>query len=371
MKIKELINRFEKFAPKVIAEKNDPVGLQIGSLDREFTKVMTTLDVRPEVVQEAIDNNVDFIFAHHPVMFRPAQNLDLTVPQNQMYADLIKHDITVYAAHTNLDSADNGLNDWLAEQLGLSNLVGLVPGYQEPVYRLTVQVQHVYADAVRLSLVASGAQIDIDDSKSYTYASDGTVYFDAKPGEDMLVDESIDPVEVEDTRLEFEVLASNLEAVLQALHDVHPLANPLYNLIKLSHKSHQYFMGRVGELKQPMTVLELANYCKESFGVSGLRMITNHPDKLVQKVAVLGGDGGKFYHQAMALGADVYITGDAYYHTGHDILADDFTVIDPGHHIEQVCKQRLADLFTKWAQENDWQFSVYQSQLNTDPFTFI
>ena len=88
---------------------------------------MTALDVRPEVVQEAIEKHVDFIFAHHPMIFRPAKNLDLSVPQNRMYADLIKHDIVVYAAHTNLDAAAGGMNDWLASALQLEQVKPLIP----------------------------------------------------------------------------------------------------------------------------------------------------------------------------------------------------------------------------------------------------
>ena len=97
----QLIARFEKFANPQLAEKWDHVGLQIGNPDLPITRLMTTLDVRPEVVDEAIEQNVDFIFAHHPIMFHPAKNLDTRDPQNAMYAKLLANNITVYAAHTN------------------------------------------------------------------------------------------------------------------------------------------------------------------------------------------------------------------------------------------------------------------------------
>ena len=109
-----LIQRFEQFASPQLAEKWDHVGLQVGNPDRPIKKLMTTLDTRPETVQEAIDQGVDFIFAHHPVMFHPAKDLDTRNPQNAMYAQLLAHHITVYAAHTNLDTANGGMNDWLA-----------------------------------------------------------------------------------------------------------------------------------------------------------------------------------------------------------------------------------------------------------------
>lgn len=127
MRAREFVERFEQFAPKSWAEPWDVPGLQLGDLNAPVHKILVTLDVRPETVQEAIDVGADFIFAHHPAMFHPAKTLDLSVQQNQMYATILAHHITVYAAHTNLDSAPGGMNDWLATALDLQNCEGLVP----------------------------------------------------------------------------------------------------------------------------------------------------------------------------------------------------------------------------------------------------
>src|SRR5690625_2005246 len=108
------IQRFETFAPPYLAMGNDPIGLAVGTAKQPVQRMLVTLDVRPETVEEAIEKKVDFIFAHHPPIFRPAKNLMTDDPQIQMYADLLKHDITVYSAHTNLDVAEGGMNDWLA-----------------------------------------------------------------------------------------------------------------------------------------------------------------------------------------------------------------------------------------------------------------
>ncbi len=349
----------------------DPIGLQIGSLNSDFHKVLTTLDVRPEVVDEAIKTGADFIFAHHPVMFHPAKNLDLSVPQNEMYANIIRHGITVYAAHTNLDFADNGMNDWLAQSLKLKDISGLVPGYKEPVFRLTVQVPNVYAAAVRMSLVDAGAQVDRREFTGYTYQIDGTVYFIPQPGADPTIGQAGEPNEVEDARLEFEVPQRNMEQVLSTLQDVHPLNKPLYNVIKLEDKFHQFTMGRIGSLENSMTLKEFGELCKKAFNVKGLRIVSHNLNQKVQKVAILGGDGGKFFPLAKKLGADVYVTGDVYYHTGHDMLAAGLPVVDPGHNIEKICIPKLAEMFTNWSQDNNWGIEVIQSQINTDPFTFI
>lgn len=129
----EIINHFEKFCPPELAESWDHVGLQIGDPDKPVKRLMTTLDVRPEVVDEAIERQADFIFAHHPVMFHPAKDLDIRNPQNAMYAKILNSGITVYAAHTNLDSVNGGMNDWLADQLQLQNAVPLVDQDIDPV----------------------------------------------------------------------------------------------------------------------------------------------------------------------------------------------------------------------------------------------
>ncbi|GAY73069.1 Nif3-like dinuclear metal center hexameric protein [Lentilactobacillus kosonis] len=370
MKVRQIIERFEQFAPKYLAMEKDPVGLQLGSLDADVSKLMVTLDVRPEVVEEAISNGVDFIFSHHPMMFRPAKNLDLSDPQNQMYAQLLQHNITVYSAHTNLDFADNGMNDWLADQLGLKKLVGMVPGYIDPVYRLTVQVPKVYAAAVRMSLVDAGAEVNNKEYRGYTYEIDGTVFYVPKSLSDPEIGTVGEPTEQGDARLEFELFKSKIDVVLKALNDVHPLQQPLYSLLKLEDKGHRYTMGRVGELESPISLAEFTQLVKDKYGVSGLRVIANDEQRQIQKVAILGGDGGKFYPLAKRLGADVYVTGDVYYHTGHDMLAADMPVVDPGHHIESICKPKLAGMFKLWKAQLGWDIQISESQLNTDPFTF-
>ena len=266
MQAQTLIEQFEKFAPLRYREAGDPTGFQIGSRQAEIHKVLVTLDVRPEVVDEAIAEHADFIFAHHPVMFRPAKNLDFDAdPQLAMYGKIIANHITVYAAHTNLDNAPGGMNDWLAEQLQLEHVQSWLPNPDAP----------------------------------------------------------------------------------------------------------EVSMGRVGELAEPMSMQTFAEYCKTQFKIGGLRLISHEPTKQVSKVAILGGDGGKFFREAQATGADVYVTGDVYYHTGHDMLASGLSVVDPGHHIEAVCIPKLASMFRQWSTQYQWHLDVLESKPNTDPFTFV
>lgn len=337
----ELIQRFEQFAPLTLKWDRDPSGLQIGDPNQEIHKVLVTLDVRPEVVNEAIEIGADMIFAHHPVMFRPANNLDYQDPQKAMYAKIAAHHIVVYAAHTNLDSTDGGMNDWLAAALKLQNVTGLVAGYHADAVKLTAIVPTDQVEAVQEYLTKqAGAKLD-----RYAFNS----------GEQFTVD----------------ILQDAVADAVTGVNQFVPANQWDYQLQPLVSGGHQYYMGRIGELAEPMTVQAFAEQCKTAFNVDGLRLVSQAPDALIKRVAVLGGDGGKFYSTALKKGAQVYVTGDVYYHTAHDMLAAGLSVVDPGHHIESICKPHLTALCKQWQVENDWSLEVVASKLNTDPFTFI
>lgn len=100
---------FESFSPKAYAVEGDKIGLQIGSLNKKVKNVMITLDVVESVIDEAIDQNVDLIIAHHPPIFRPIKTLSTETTYGKMLEKCIKHNIAIYAAHTNLDVAIGGL----------------------------------------------------------------------------------------------------------------------------------------------------------------------------------------------------------------------------------------------------------------------
>ena len=91
----------------------------LDSLIAPVEKVLVTLDVNEEVIDEAIEKGANLIIAHHPPIFRPLKNIATDTPQGRMIEKCIKHDISVYAAHTNLDVAPGGVNDMLADRLGL------------------------------------------------------------------------------------------------------------------------------------------------------------------------------------------------------------------------------------------------------------
>jgi dinuclear metal center YbgI/SA1388 family protein len=118
----------EQFAPTRLAEEWDNVGLLVGDRQREVRRLMTCLTITPDTAAEAIDERAELIVAHHPLPFRPLKRLTADRPTGRMLLDLIAARVAVYSPHTAFDSASQGINQRLAEGLGLGRIEPLVPG---------------------------------------------------------------------------------------------------------------------------------------------------------------------------------------------------------------------------------------------------
>ena len=119
IKVQHVAEVMNRIAPRQLAEDWDNPGLLVGSFDAEVEKVFVSLDVTDEVINAAAEFGADLIVAHHPLIFRAVKNFRTDLPLGKKLQTLIKNDISVFAAHTNLDSVQGGVNDVLAEKLGL------------------------------------------------------------------------------------------------------------------------------------------------------------------------------------------------------------------------------------------------------------
>ena len=147
----------ERLAPKHYAVEGDRIGLQVGTLQKEIRKVLVALDVTDAVVDEAIEAGADLIIAHHAVIYRPLAKIDTATPAGRMYEKLIKNDIAVYIAHTNLDVADGGINDWMADMLGLIGRDCLEEVHTDKLSKLVVFVPEDHHERVLEALWQAGA----------------------------------------------------------------------------------------------------------------------------------------------------------------------------------------------------------------------
>ncbi|GLB58228.1 Nif3-like dinuclear metal center hexameric protein [Cytobacillus sp. NCCP-133] len=364
----EIIQLFEQFSPKGYAMEGDKIGLQIGNLNTPVTNVMIALDVLEEVVDEAIEKNVQLIIAHHPLIYRPLQKISTDTPSGRIIEKLIKHDIAVYAAHTNLDVAKGGVNDMLADALQLTNREVLVPTYETILKKLAVFVPEENAESLKQALGNAGAG-SIGNYSHCTFASTGTGQF--KPNEEAIPHigqqgklESVNEVRIET------IFPEHLEKrVLSAMFKNHPYEEVAYDIYKLDNKGEVLGLGKIGEIPE-MTLEEFAKHVKTTLAVDGVRVVGNLASK-VKKVAVLGGDGNKYFMSAKMKGADVYVTGDMYYHVAQDAMLLGLNIVDPGHNVEKVMKRGVAKKMEMLCAEKGVDVFVFPSEIHTDPFKFL
>jgi len=129
--VSDIIAAMERIAPPQLAEEWDNCGLQAGSGHWPVDKVWVSLDPHPAVVQAAADEKVDMLVTHHPLIFHPLQRIDVESPVGRILHTVLTAQIAVYAAHTSLDCAPEGLNAILARRIGLTDLVPLVAASSE------------------------------------------------------------------------------------------------------------------------------------------------------------------------------------------------------------------------------------------------
>lgn len=123
MKVKDIANLIEKKFPTSLAFDRDNVGLIVGDFDADISKILLTCDVDEDVVKEAIEIGANLIISHHPLMFFKTQKLTESDYEQRVIRHMIQNGISHYAAHTNLDAANGGLNDYMASLLGMKNTV--------------------------------------------------------------------------------------------------------------------------------------------------------------------------------------------------------------------------------------------------------
>jgi len=127
MKIKEIISFLEKIAPLTYQEEYDNCGLIVGDKDAVLNEALITLDCTEAVIEEAIETGCNLIISHHPIIFSGLKKLNGSNYIERTVIKAIKHNIAIYAIHTNLDNVHNGVSAKIADKLGLENCKILAP----------------------------------------------------------------------------------------------------------------------------------------------------------------------------------------------------------------------------------------------------
>ncbi|MCA1031776.1 Nif3-like dinuclear metal center hexameric protein [Bacillus timonensis] len=365
----EVIQLFEQYSPKGLALEGDKIGLQIGTLNKPVKNVLIVLDVLEETLDEAIEKNIDLIIAHHPPLFRSLKSVITDQFHGRLIEKCMKNDIAIYAAHTNLDVAMGGVNDLLANALQLKEVTVLSHTYEESLKKLIVYVPSSHATIVRQALGDAGAG-NIGNYSHCSFESKGTGTFLPLQSADPFIGVKGSLERVEEVKIETIFESKLQKKVISAMLKAHPYEEVAYDIFPLENKGESLGLGRIGILENEMTLKEFAEHVKKSLDVEFVRVVGDFNDS-VRKVAVLGGDGNKYISQAKFKGADVFVSGDMYYHVAHDAMAMGLNIVDPGHHIEKVMKKGVAEVLSTMCDEKNFAINISYSERSTDPFKFL
>jgi len=364
-----IIQWMEQLAPKHLAMPDDKIGLQLGTLRKDVSTVLVALDVTDAVVEEAIRKQAELIVAHHAIIFRPLAHLQTDTPAGKLYEKLIKHDIAVYIAHTNLDVADGGINDMMAEALGLDVTGHLEDVHTDKLKKLVVFVPASHEAQVRDALFAAGAGW-IGNYSHCSFNVPGTGTFLPREGTDPFIGKPGKLEFAQEVRIETIVPASAERQVIQAMLKAHPYEEVAYDLYPMDLKGRTLGLGRVGKLPAPERLDVFTERVKKALDVPVVRVVGD-PAREIRKVAVLGGSGSRYVRHAIFAGADVIVTGDIDYHTAHDALAAGIAIVDPGHNAEKIMKKRVAEWLQAKCDEHKVSTKAVASETDTETFRFV
>jgi dinuclear metal center YbgI/SA1388 family protein len=347
--------------PPGLAEPWDNVGLQVGDRSWEADRVMVALDPTLEVIGEAIGAGCGLLVTHHPLLFRPLERLDLGEPMGRAIGEAIGARLAVFACHTNADAARPGVTDALAEALDLRVTGVLRPSRPEERVKLVTFVPPEATSKVLDAVALAGAG-EIGEYSHCSFRVRGTGAFLPSQRAHPVVGTRGELTEVEEDRVEVVLPSARLASVVQALRTVHPYEEVAYDVYPLIGGDGPG-PGRLAEPAGEMAASALAERCRERLG--GAVRTAGDLDRPAVRVALCGGAGASMIPDALAVDADVMVTGDVKHHQALDAAAAGLTVIDAGHHgTEWPFVLALAEVLATSKPDS----TVSASETPTDPF---
>ena len=364
MKISQIISYLESIAPLSLQESYDNSGLLIGSPEKQVNKALISLDITPEVMDEALKSDCNFIIAHHPLIFKGIKKLNGGNMVEDLVIKAIKNDIAIYAIHTNLDNVFNGVNSKLADILGLTNRKILSP-LPDKLKKLIVFCPNSHSDAVREAMLESGAGY-IGNYSHTSFNINGTGSYKPLPGSNPFLGE-INKIHFEkETKIETIVPDYRLNYVISEMMKVHPYEEVAYDIIPLQNKDMKLGAGMLGELETPEYPEIFLKKIKKLLNVKALKHSPLLKNK-INKIAICGGSGSFLMSEAAKQKADVFVTADLKYHD-YFLYNGEMILVDAGHYeTEQFTKELLFDLLTKKFPT----FALQISRINTNPVSVL
>ncbi|MEA2105158.1 MAG: Nif3-like dinuclear metal center hexameric protein [Bacteroidota bacterium] len=364
MKIREIISSIESFAPLVFQEDYDNAGLIVGDQEQEAKGALITVDVTEEIIDEAINKKINLIIAHHPIIFVGLKKITGKNYIERIIIKALKNNIAIYAAHTNLDNIQGGVNSKIAEKLNLQNTRILAP-LNNHLMKLVYFVPVGHAEQTRKAVFDAGAG-HIGNYDMCSYNMEGVGSFRAGEDTHPFVGKKNKIHYEDEIRIETIFPKHLKHKIINALIEAHPYEEVAYDIYPLDNKLDKVGAGIIGELAKEVPEIEFLELVKKTFQAQCIRH-TKLFNKPISKIAVCGGSGSFLLNEAIKQSADIFISADFKYHQFFD-AEDKIIIADIGHfESEQVTKELFYELLIKKFPK----FAVYLTEINSNPINYL
>ena len=329
MNIQEIIRHLNLWAPETTAEDYDNVGLLCGNPEMQVSRVLVSLDATEAVVEEAVRKNCQLLISHHPILFKGLKKFSRKNYASRALEKAIKNDVALYAFHTNLDNDALGVNFILSEKIGLqADSLKVLRPFRERLIKLSYFVPVENHEAVLKAVhEAGGGRI----GKYYdcSFSVEGRGRFTPGEGANPSTGQIGIPEEVREYKVDVIVPDYLFSFVLNRLREAHPYEELAYFASPVLNEWGDKGAGMMGTLPEAVDFSAFVSIVKKSLCLKMLKHTSPVKEK-VQTVALCGGSGIFLLPDALAAGADVFLTADVKYHEFFD--ADGRIVLmDAGH----------------------------------------
>ncbi len=364
MTVQDVIHHLEELAPLAYAEDFDNVGLLVGNKNTEVSGILVTLDTLESVIDEAITNKCNLVVSFHPIIFSGLKKLTGKTYVERVVMKALKHDIAIFAIHTALDNAFNGVNDMICERLGLINTKILIP-QNETIKKLTTYVPISEVEELREALFTAGAG-SIGNYENCSFNIEGYGTYKGNDESSPTKGQKGEFEKEKETQISITFPKHVQSQVLETLFKVHSYEEVAYEVTTLENKNQHIGMGMIGELPNALNIKLFLKDVKHKMKTPCIR----HSELCktnIKKVAVLGGSGSFAISAAKAAGADAFITADLKYHDFFQ-AENSIVLIDVGHYeSEQYTKNLIASYLTK----KITNFAIILSTSDTNPVKYL
>ena len=363
--VSEIAADLDAFAPPTLAAEWDNVGLLLGDVAASVQRVLTCLTLTPEVAAEAVTTGCQLVVTHHPILFRGAKRLTTVTAEGRTVLALARADVAVYSPHTAFDNTRGGINDRLAERLGLADLQSLREGSGPSRCKVTVFVPEGDLDKVSDAMFAAGGGL-IGEYRECSFRVAGTGTFFGGDATHPTVGQKGRREAVNEWRLEVVCSEASVDRVIEAMRSAHSYEEPAFDVYPLRPVRASTGEGRIGYLSAAVSLSAFATGVRTALKCGPVQIVGDG-NRLIRRVAVACGAAGEFLGDAVRAAADVFVTGEMRFHDYLSSTVQGIALVLPGHYAtERFAIEELAvRLRDRWP-----GVAVTASERETDPVTW-